>query len=207
MLTSDTSHSRSLLSISVSLSDITVSSRYSAIVLLDFSRLSALVNRARFATELISRYGFYVPCSGCHLYLHSVRLPLSRLIGGVPIISGERVLHDGTIKVNQISEALNAYEEISREFDTKLIMPLRNISDGNRIRELLGFEWKEGGDQLGCVLSGNYRGVKGDVLIDGGQVRRYLEEFACPVTRKIVGTYIEGGTPNHLKIAAELIGP
>jgi hypothetical protein len=161
----------------------------------------------RFITELISRYGFYVPCLGCHLYLHSVRLPLSHLLGGVPIISGERESHDGRIKINQIAEALESYETIAKEFDTELIMPLRNISDGNRIRDLLGFEWKEGGDQLGCVLSGNYRGLNGDVRIEGRQVRQYLDEFACPVTRKIITAYIKGGKPNHLNIAAELIGP
>ena len=161
----------------------------------------------RFVTELISRYGFYVPCLGCHLYLHSVRIPLSRLLGGVPIISGERESHNGRIKINQIPEALESYETIAKEFDTELIMPLRNISDGDRIRDLLGFEWKEGGDQLSCVLSGNYIGLNGDICIKGRQVRQYLEEFACPTTRKIVGTYIEGRTPNHLEIAAELIGP
>ncbi len=159
----------------------------------------------RFITELISRYGFYVPCLGCHLYLHSVRIPLSRILGGAPVISGERELHDGTVKINQIAEALESYKAIAKEFDTELIMPLRNISDGNRIRDLLGFDWKEGGDQLGCVLSGNYRGVNGDVRIESRQVLNYLEEFACPVTRKIVGEYIKGCTPNHLMIAAELL--
>jgi hypothetical protein len=159
----------------------------------------------RFATELISRYGFYVPCVGCHLYLHSVRLPFSRLLGGVPLIAGERESHDGAVKINQVAEALESYEEIAKEFGTELIMPLRNISDGNRIRELLGFDWQEGGEQLDCVLSGNYRDVNGDVRIESSQVKQYLDEFACPVTRKIVRAYVEGDTPDHLKIAAELL--
>ncbi len=161
----------------------------------------------RFVTELISRYGFYVPCLGCHLYLHSVRIPLSRLLGGAPIISGERELHNGTIKVNQISEALNAYERLAREFDTELIMPIRNVTEGDLIRDILGFQWEEGEEQLGCVLSGNYRTADGKVGIGSRQVQKYLDEFAGPLARKIIRAYLEGRTPDHLKIAAELIGP
>ncbi len=161
----------------------------------------------RFANELISRYGVFPPCVGCHLYLHSVRIPLSHLLGGLPLISGERESHDGTVKINQIGEALTLYEGLAREFGTELILPLRHIRDGNRINDLLGFEWKEGAGQLGCVLSGNYRGVNGAVCMDSAQVQQYLEEFACPVTRRIVGAYIKGRMPDHLKIAAEQIGP
>jgi hypothetical protein len=161
----------------------------------------------RFVTELISRYGFYVPCLGCHLYLHSVRIPLSNLLGGAPIISGERESHNGTIKVNQIPEALNIYKSLAREFETELIMPIRSITKGSLIRDTLGFQWEEGEEQLGCVLSGNYRAIDGKVGITSHQVQKYLDEFACPLTRKIIRAYLEDRTPNHLKIAAELIGP
>jgi hypothetical protein len=159
----------------------------------------------RFVNGLISRYGSYLPCVGCHLYLHSLRIPLSRLLGGIPVITGERETHEGKVKINQIAEALDSYEKLAEEFDTELIMPLRNISDGNRIRDLLGFEWKEGGEQLGCVLSGNYRSVDGQVRIESSKVQEYLDEFAFPVTRKIIGAYLEGRMPDHLKMAAKLI--
>lgn len=161
----------------------------------------------RFANALIERFSFYAPCVGCHLYLHSVRIPLSRLLGGIPVIAGERESHDGAIKVNQTPEALTAYEGLAREFETELILPLRHIHDGNRISDLLGFEWKEGGEQLGCVLSGNYRDAEGKVHIKSRQVRQYLDEFACPVTRKIISAYLKGRTPNHLKTVAEFLGP
>jgi len=42
----------------------------------------------RFISELISRYDFYTPCIGCHLYLHSIRIPLAIKVGNVSIISG-----------------------------------------------------------------------------------------------------------------------
>jgi hypothetical protein len=160
----------------------------------------------RFMTELISRYGFLSPCIGCHLYLHSVRIPLAVTLGNRPIISGERERHDGAVKINQIGEALILYQELAGEFEVRLLFPLRHISEGHEIREVLGFEWAEGQEQLGCVLSGNYRGLDGSVNMTGEQVVQYLETFACPVTREIIQTYLEGQVPRHLEIAGRVLG-
>ena len=156
----------------------------------------------RFINELIVRHGFFTPCIGCHLYLHSVRIPLAFALGKAPIISGERENHDGSIKINQISEALTVYQEIAKEFGIRLLFPLRHISEGNRIREILGFKWDQGKDQLGCILSGNYRRLDGSIGITGKQVLKYLKEFAYPLTRDIIKTYVAGQTPDYKKIAA-----
>ena len=161
----------------------------------------------RFIPELTSRFGFYTPCIGCHLYLHSVRIPLAVTLGKVPIISGERELHDKAIKVNQIFEALNAYQEIADEFGVPLLFPLRYMAEGSRIRGILGFEWQAGKEQLGCVLSGNYRSWGGDPAITASQVQRFLEEFAAPCAKRIVESYMAGRIPNHLEIAAEILHP
>jgi len=160
----------------------------------------------RFMGALIARYGFLSPCIGCHLYLHSVRIPLSVSLGRIPVISGERERHNGTIKINQIGEALSRYESLSAEFGVRLLLPLRHIRDGNQIEEIVGLPWEEGKEQLGCVLSGNYRGVDGSVNLVEEQVVRYLETFACPVTREIVTAYVGGEVPDHLKIAARVLG-
>ena len=159
----------------------------------------------RFTSELISRYGFYTPCVGCHLYLHSVRIPLALTLGKVPIISGEREWHDGAMKINQISEALNVYEKIAKDFGIRLLFPVRNITKGDRIEEILEFEWKEGKEQLGCVLSGNYRALEGSVDYTPSQVKTYLEEFAWPCAKKIIESYTAGHIPNHLEIAAQVL--
>jgi hypothetical protein len=164
------------------------------------------VLNGRFSGELISRYGFYTPCVGCHLYLHSVRLPLSVSMAHVPIIGGEREQHDGRLKVNQIPEALDIYRKTCRHFDVELFLPLRYIPDGKRIEEILGIPWAEGEEQLGCVLSGNYRLLGGHLNCSPEQVRRYLEEFAAPCAKKIIESYISGRVPNHLKIAEETLG-
>ena len=161
----------------------------------------------RFISELISRYGFYTPCVGCHLYLHSVRMPLAHALGKVPIISGEREWHDGAIKVNQIYEALNVYEKIAKEFGIRLLFPVRNITKGDRIEEILGFEWQEGKEQLGCVLSGHYRALEGSVDYAPSQVKMYLEEFAWPCAKKIIESYTAGRIPNHLEIAGQVLDP
>ena len=161
----------------------------------------------RFMGELVSRHGALSPCIGCHLYLHSVRIPLAVTLGKIPIISGERERHDGAVKINQIGEALILYQELAKEFELRLLFPLRHISEGDRIREILGLEWEEGREQLGCVLSGNYRGVDGSVNMKGEQVLQYLETFAYPVTREIIKIYLEGEIPHHLEIARRVLGP
>jgi len=159
----------------------------------------------RFIAELVSRFGFYTPCIGCHLYLHCVRIPLAVTLGKVPIISGDRELHDKAIKVNQISAALNVYQGMAKDFGVHLLSPLRHMEEGNRIEEILGFQWQAGKEQLGCVLSGNYRSWGGGPTIKAPQVQKFLEEFAGPCAKKIVESYMAGHIPNHLGIAAEVL--
>jgi hypothetical protein len=159
----------------------------------------------RFVSELVARYRFYTPCVGCHLYLHSVRIPLSITLGKIPIVAGEREQHDGATKVNQIKEALNVYQEIAEDFGVSLVLPLRDIGDGDRITDILGFEWEAGEEQLGCVLSGNYRTLDGNVQSTGEEVQKYLEGFAGPCARKSIESYVAGMVPDHIKIAASLL--
>ena len=160
----------------------------------------------RYVSELIARFGFLSPCIGCHLYLHSVRIPLAVRLGKIPIISGERERHDDVIKINQLGEALTRYQDLAKSFGVRLLFPLQHISEGNQIDEILGFAWEEGKEQLGCVLSGNYRGTDGSVRLTVKQAVQYLDTFACPVTLKIIKAYLKGEVPEHLKIAARVLG-
>ena len=154
-----------------------------------------------FIRELASRYDFYTPCIGCHLYLHAVRIPLAMSLGNVPIISGERERHNSSVKINQISEALDVYENLTGSFGTQLLLPLRKIIHGQEIKTLLQMDWQENEEQLDCCLSGNYRLVDGSVEMNKAQIVRYLNEFAIPITEKIVREYISGNIPNHVEIA------
>ncbi|MFC1812569.1 hypothetical protein ACFL03_07745 [Thermodesulfobacteriota bacterium] len=159
----------------------------------------------RFVSQLISTYKFYTPCVACHLYLHAVRIPLALNLGKVPIISGEREQHDGVIKINQISAALDFFIRLADKFEIQLLFPLRHISKGLLIEDLLGFNWPEGKEQLECILSGNYRLSGKRLNISASQVKGFLDEFAGPCTEKIVTSYVEGHIPDHLEIAAQIL--
>ncbi|MBW2605315.1 MAG: hypothetical protein JRE28_13555 [Deltaproteobacteria bacterium] len=158
-----------------------------------------------FISELLSVYGFYTPCIGCHLYLHAVRIPLALLLDNIPVIAGEREHHNGSVKINQIPEALDLYTNLTGAFRIQLLLPLRKIKHGRDIEALLQMDWDEGKEQPDCCLSGNYRSLDGTVEMDKTQIVRYLNEFAIPCTEKIIREYISGEIPNHLKIAKQII--
>lgn len=158
-----------------------------------------------FISELVSIYGFYTPCIGCHVYLHAVRIPLALLLGNIPIVSGERERHNGSVKINQISEALDFYKKLTETFNIQLLLPLRKISSGQEIETILQTQWQESKEQLNCCLSGNYRLVDGSVEMNIAQAVRYLNEFAIPCTEKIVREYMSGNIPNHVEIAEHII--
>ena len=150
---------------------------------------------------LFSRFGFYTPCLGCHLYLHALRVPLARLTGAPYIISGERERHDGRVKVNQLPSALDAYTAFVGRFDVELLLPLRSIHSGKEIERIVGQEWKEGGGQLECVLSKNYQDTDGSVTYNEAGIRRFFEEFAFPIAEGVVRAYLEGEIPDFENLA------
>ncbi len=161
----------------------------------------------RFMGELIRRYGAFSPCVGCHLYLHSVRIPLAVTLGHRPIISGEREHHNGSVKINQTGEALSCYQALSREFGIRLVLPLRDVAEGHRIRKILGYDWGEGKAQPGCVLSGNYRDAQNRITVSVEQIVHYLEGFGRPLTRAIITAYLNGEIPPHMEMAGRLLAP
>jgi hypothetical protein len=155
----------------------------------------------RYIAELSRRYGFYTPCLGCHVYLHALRIPLARITGCRVVVAGERERHDGRVKVNQIAPALDAYVELAARFDVELALPLRYVSSGSEVEELVGADRPETGAQLSCVLSENYRDADGGVAYDAGAVSRYLDEFALPAAERAVKAYVEGEVPRYGEIA------
>ena len=155
----------------------------------------------RYISALFSRFDFYTPCLGCHLYLHALRIPLARLIGASYIISGEREQHDARIKVNQLPSALDAYRSFVEEFDVELLLPLRHIHSGEEIERIIGQEWREGGGQLECVFSKNYQDIDGSVTYDEAGIRRFFEEFAFPIAEGVVRAYLEGEIPDFENLA------
>lgn len=137
-----------------------------------------------FAAE---RYGFVPPCVGCHLYLHAVRIPLALKYGARAVVSGERESHDGRIKWNQVPSVLDLYRDFAAEFGIELLLPLRHVASGKEVEEILRFPWPEGGEQMGCVLSGNYLDEEGRTLgLSEEAILRYLRHYALPRARRFV---------------------
>jgi hypothetical protein len=159
----------------------------------------------RFITELIDRFDYYTPCTGCHLYLHAIRIPLSHTLGKVPIIAGERKAHGQSVKINQIKEALDFYTRFTASFDIHLHLPLAEITDDRIIEEILEMPWKRDRDQLGCILSGNYKKLTGDSGIDGSAITRFFDAFAGPLVTAIIHRYLENQIPDHEKIACRVM--
>lgn len=132
----------------------------------------------RYVTRQFKEFGFYSPCVGCHLYLHTIRIPLARKIGCSVVIGGERESHEGKTKINQIGVALDAYTSLARKFGIELFLPLRNISRNKDIETILNQSWEEGAEQLGCVLSKNYQDKDGNVSYSESAIEKFFSEFA-----------------------------
>ncbi len=141
--------------------------------------LWSIIN-GRFLDFNVKNFGFYTPCIGCHAYLHLVRIPIALKLGS-RIITGERESHDGRIKLNQTSEALDAYVKIAKHFNVDLIMPIRYMEDGDQVKDLIGWEWEEGKAHQSCAFSGNYIEPDGSVYYDKERVQSYLDGFLYPV--------------------------
>jgi hypothetical protein len=158
-----------------------------------------------FISELFARYGFYSPCPGCHLYLHAARIPLAVKLGNIPIISGERELHTGMVKINQTADALDFYLAFAERFHISLLFPLRRISSGDEIERILQAPWKRGKEQVGCALSGNYRMIDNTIPILPADIRRFFEDFAGPAAEKIIAAYLSGIVPDHHTVARQVL--
>ncbi len=147
----------------------------------------------RFASVLAERFGSWLPCVGCHLYLHLMRLPLAQRRGASVVISGERENHDGRMKANQTAAALDAYASVLAHAGVQLALPVRSVATQDELDEILGEHWPGGSPQLACVLSGNERdldGVSAGLAAAGGLIDSYI----VPVGTAIADAMIEGRT-------------
>ncbi|HPQ38595.1 MAG TPA: hypothetical protein PLW97_13210 [Synergistaceae bacterium] len=128
------------------------------------------------------RYGFASPCTACHLYFHVLRVPLARHLGSSLLLGGERASHDGKIKLSQLALSLDIFRDFLGSYGVELLMPLRDMRDTSEIDRILGGNYREGGEQLRCVLSGNYVEKEGEVFFRKEAVKAFFEEYALPLT-------------------------
>jgi hypothetical protein len=140
--------------------------------------------------HLNQQFGFLPHCVGCHLYFHAIRIPLAKKLRSNLIIGGERESHDGKIKINQIKVSLDAYQFFLKKFGIELFLPLRHITSGEEIETIIGMQWDEGGQQLECVLSKNYRQRDGSVIVNEESIKRFFYEFAFDTAEKTIQEYL-----------------
>ncbi len=163
------------------------------------------VLNGRYVSELIKKYNFFSPCPGCHLYLHVIRIPLAKMLGNVPIISGERELHSGQVKINQTGKALDFYFDIATRFNIRLLFPIRYVEHNKDLENILQIPWERDKDQLECVFSGNYRLRNGSVAPALKDINRYFKEFAVPVAQRVIETYTKDAIPDFMEIAQQVL--
>ncbi len=145
----------------------------------------------RYTTHFANKFGFYSPCVGCHLYFHAIRIPLAKKVQCPTVIGGERESHDEKLKVNQIKISLDYYCSFMRKFGIELFLPIRYMKSGKEIESIIHEEWKEGEQQLACVLGKNYLDVDGSVSFQEEAIIQYMDEFALPLAESEVGKYLE----------------
>lgn len=158
----------------------------------DISLWRALV--ARPAGWLQAKYGFYTPCIACHAYLHLLRGFIAIDLGARCIISGERTKHDSKVKLNQTTEALNAYADILKVFLIDLMFPIAGISNGKMIADILGKPWDEEKDQMECVFSENYLDLEEGtcIVLNTESMDAFLKNFLIPVGKQLMESYSRG---------------
>lgn len=157
----------------------------------------------RFMSVLSQKYNFYTPCIGCHLYFHLIKIPFAKMLSG-RVISGERTSHDGRKKVNQLSQALDAYQSVLKSVGIELMMPVREVMDGAVVEELIGHDWEEGANHPSCILSGNYRDINGKAIFNEDAVNDFLETFLIPAGKLMASHLFYEGALNLDQLKSEL---
>ncbi len=174
------------------------------LLVLGWPRLWRALN-GRHLQTLMRRFGFSPLCPGCHLYLHALRIPLAQSLGGVPVVAGERLSHDGRQKLNQVAASQKAYRQLYHAFGLELMLPLAEVESGEQVEEILGLAWPEGGEQLGCVLSGNYLEPGGSLEVPAERLGDYFDAFALPLVRRAVEGRLADEERDPLTLAADLL--
>jgi len=164
------------------------------LLMYDFNFWWAL--NGRFIQAIISKYGSYSPCPGCHIYVHSMRIPLALKLNARYIISGARENHDGKTKINQAEVALNAYIELLKSWNIDLLLPLRNIKYRNHIAQIINDGSHKMKDQFKCLFKSNYCDANGEVFHNAAFVNNYYQGFGVPAAQKILNELFKNPDTN-----------
>ena len=138
----------------------------------------------------IERWGFYTPCIACHLYLHIMRALLAIKLKISRIVTGERSSHEGVIKLNQLPYVLESFKDFFASYGIELMQPLKNIASNEEIAKIAGSEEGKNLEQLGCVMSGNYKDLS---KIRELPIEEYLHAELLPKAKEIIDKILTSG--------------
>lgn len=171
-------------------------------------RLWAALN-GRYATVIRERFRMHNPCLACHLYVHLARVPMAKLLGGVPVVTGERETHGGRTKLSQTSLSIDAETRVLARAGIQLLNPIRKIRDAEEIHAIVGSAWDGRARELRCVHSGNYTAADGTVVAyDELAYARYIRGFFEPAGAAIIDAWRDTSEPNYEAIVGALLaGP
>lgn len=156
---------------------------------------------ARYKNYLIARYGFYTPCLSCHLYFHSVRVPIVKALGGTKVIGGERKSHDGRIKVSQIPIAVEYYAKAVRALGGELVLPLWEIEN---TKEIIKMTYPDN-PQLSCMFKETYGTLPERIKHDDMKLRAFFHEFAIPLDIRLINAMTSEEHADIIKLADEFV--
>jgi hypothetical protein len=156
------------------------------------------------SARLSTRYYSWCACSACHLYVNLCRLPLSWMLGSVPIISGDRDAHDGRVKPSQTPEIIDALIAVFAHAGVTLLEPIRSATT-ERIEGLVGATWPEGGGQLTCDLGDTPQARQAKACYDSAEQRRLAEEYVIPAGTAVADAWRIETEPDYEQIVAEVL--
>lgn len=125
--------------------------------------------------KVIKSFSFYSPCIACHLVLHLIRIKIAKYLKVKNVISGERELHSGREKINQLPFVLDFYNMIYKRMKIKHHLPLRHINNSKAIDKLIE-RHNAIPIYLNCLFAGNYYSKRTfNLVIDKKQIQNYVE--------------------------------
>lgn len=137
---------------------------------------------------IIQKYfGYFNPCPACHLLFHMIRIPIAKYYDIHSIITGEREYHGIIQKLNQLPEFLDIFKVMLEKNGINLIQPLRNITQDDKIYNLLGNNWNFDIESSKCIFSKSYYDENGEIPFILEKILLSLETFYYPLFEQVVG--------------------
>jgi hypothetical protein len=104
------------------------------------------------------------------------------------IVSGERLQHNGVVKINQSKTAIDAHAAIMGSCGIVHVQPLKYIDHQDEIHEILSRASIRPSDvyHYRCVFSRSYQSISGEVVPSKAAIERLYVEYLLPLAIEVV---------------------